>query len=328
MKQRTLGTQGLTVSELGLGCMGMSFAYGSADEGEAVATIHRALDLGVNFFDTAEVYGPYANEELLGRALRGKRDGVIVATKFGFAIDPSLPRPVSGVDGSPANVKRAAEASLKRLGIETIDLFYQHRADPKVPIEETVGALKELVDEGKVRYLGLSEVSPERLRRAHAVHPISALQNEYSLWERSLEATILPVLRELRIGLVPYSPLGRGFLTGAVTGTSGLGEGDYRHSDPRFAAENARANAAIVAAVKEIASAHGATPAQIALAWVLAQGDDVVPIPGTKRVRYLEENAGATAVTLTNADLDKLGTLAAHTSGARYGPALMAMVGR
>jgi aryl-alcohol dehydrogenase-like predicted oxidoreductase len=328
MKKRKLGTHGLEVSELGLGCMGMSYAYGKADESEAIATIHRALDLGIDFLDTAEVYGPFANEELVGKALRGKRDGVIVATKFGFKIDPSLPRPMVGVDGSPENVKRVADASLQRLGIDVIDLFYQHRADTSVPIEETVGALKELVEAGKIRYIGLSEVSPERLRRANAVHPVSALQNEYSLWERSLERDMLPVLRELGVGLVPFSPLGRGFLTGAVTGTENLPADDYRHGDPRFAAGNAEANAAIVAGVKEIASAHGATPAQIALAWVLAQGDDVVPIPGTKRVRYLEDNVGATDIELSPADLEKLGALAAHTAGPRYNEAMMAMVGR
>lgn len=306
----------------------MSYAYGKADESEAIATIHRALDLGIDFLDTAEVYGPFANEELVGKALRGKRDGVIVATKFGFKIDPSLPRPMVGVDGSPENVKRVADASLQRLGIDVIDLFYQHRADTSVPIEETVGALKELVEAGKIRYIGLSEVSPERLRRANAVHPVSALQNEYSLWERSLERDMLPVLRELGVGLVPFSPLGRGFLTGAVTGTENLPADDYRHGDPRFAAGNAEANAAIVAGVKEIASAHGATPAQIALAWVLAQGDDVVPIPGTKRVRYLEDNVGATDIELSPADLEKLGALAAHTAGPRYNEAMMAMVGR
>jgi aryl-alcohol dehydrogenase-like predicted oxidoreductase len=321
MEHRKLGLQGLTVSALGLGCMGMSYAYGTADEREAIATIHRALELGVNFLDTAEVYGPYTNEELVGRALRGRREGVIVATKFGFRVGT---QPL-GVDGSPANVKRVADESLARLGIDTIDLYYQHRRDRSVPIEETVGAMKELVDEGKVRFLGLSEVSAETLRRANAVYPISALQSEYSLWERRVEREILPVARELGIGLVPYSPLGRGFLTGAVN-VEKLEENDARRNHPRFQGENARSNEAIVAVVREVAQQCGATPAQVALAWVLARGSDVVPIPGTKRVRYLEENVAALDLRLSDEQLAKLDGLASRTAGERYTPEMMQLV--
>ena len=328
MQLRTLGTQGLRVSAIGLGCMGMSQSYGAADDTDSIATIHRALDLGVTFLDTAEVYGPFVNEELLGKALRGKRDVATIATKFGFKIDAQASPHISGVDGSPANVKRAAEASLRRLGIETIDLFYQHRRDPNVPIEETVGALKELVEAGKIRYLGLSEVGPDTLRRAHAVHPISALQSEYSLWERGLEADVLPTLRELGIGLVPFSPLGRGFLTGTVPSNADLPENDFRRGDPRFGIENAKKNAAIVDEVKAIATAHGATPAQVALAWVLTKGDDVAPIPGTKRVRYLEENAAATDLVLAASELSALDGLAALTAGPRYSAAMMSMIER
>ncbi len=328
MDTRKLGTQGLTVSALGLGCMGMSQSYGRGDEAESIATIHRALELGITFLDTAEVYGPYLNEELVGKALRGRRAGVVLATKFGFKINAGSNNPIAGVDGSPQNVKRAADASLKRLDVETIDLFYQHRRDPNVAIEETVGAMKELVEAGKIRYLGLSEVGAETLRRAHRVHPISALQSEYSLWERGVESDILPALRELGIGFVPYSPLGRGFLTGAVASNVDLPEDDYRRRDPRFGAENAKQNAAIVDAVKGIATAHDATPAQVALAWVLAKGDDVVPIPGTKRVRYLEENGGATELALSLEEIAALDALAAQTAGPRYGAAMMSMVER
>jgi len=323
MQQRTLGTQGLTVSALGLGCMGMSWAYGTPDEAESIRTIHRALDLGITFLDTAEIYGPYTNEELVGRALAGRREGVVVATKFGFKIDGA----VRGVDGSPANVKRVAEASLKRLNIDVIDLYYQHRRDPNVPIEETVGAMHELVEEGKVRFLGLSEVGPATLRRAHAVHPISALQSEYSLWERDIEAQILPTIRELGIGLVPYSPLGRGFLTGAVK-VDDLGEGDWRRTNPRFSEANAEKNQHLVDVVKQIAARRNATPAQIALAWVLAQGNDVVPIPGTKRVAYLEDNVGALDVTLTDDDRRDLDALGGSVAGERYDAGTMAMIER
>ncbi len=323
MNYRKLGTQGLTVSEIGLGCMGMSMAYGAADEAESIATVHRALELGVNFLDTAEVYGPYTNEELVGKAIRGRRDGVVVATKFGFRIGDGARR----VDGTPANVKRVANESLRRLGIDVIDLYYQHRRDRDVPIEETVGAMKELVDEGKVRFLGLSEVGVHTLRRANAVHPISALQSEFSLWERDVEREILPAARELGIGLVPYSPLGRGFLTGSVN-VEQLGDDDFRRSNPRFAPENARANQAIVDVVKEIAQSRGVTPAQIALAWVLSHGNDVVPIPGTKRVKYLEENVRATDLELTAEDLSKLDGLASGVAGERYAPEMMKLTER
>ncbi len=306
----------------------MSQSYGQGDDAESTATIHRALDLGVSFLDTAEVYGPYVNEELVGRALRGRREQAVVATKFGFKINADSPSPIAGVDGSPQNVKRAVDGSLRRLGIETIDLFYQHRRDPDVPIEETVGALAELIDAGKIRYIGLSEVGAQTLRRAHAVHPISALQSEYSLWERGIEADILPAARELGIGLVPYSPLGRGFLTGAVGSNANLPEDDYRRKDPRFGPDNARSNAAIVARVSQIAKEHDATPAQIALAWLLAKGDDVVPIPGTKRVRYLEENVRAAGIVLTPMDVAGLDALGATTAGPRYSAAAMAMVER
>ncbi len=321
MERRKLGTQGLTVSALGLGCMGMTFAYGTGDEGEAIATIHRALDLGVNFLDTAEVYGPRTNEQLVGRALHGRRQGVVVATKFGFRIGNGT----RGVDGTPANARKVAEESLKRLGIDAIDLYYQHRRDPSVPIEETVGAMKELVESGKVRYLGLSEVAPETLRRANAVHPISALQSEYSLWERRVEKRVLPTVRELGIGFVPYSPLGRGFLTGSVD-VDKLQESDFRRSNPRFSKENARTNAQIVEVVRSVADQSGATPAQIALAWVLSRGNDVVPIPGTKRVRYLEENARALDVRLDEQQLSALDGLAAQTAGERYTPEMMKLV--
>jgi len=322
MKQRTLGKQGLTVSELGLGCMGMTWAYGSADENEAIATIHRAIDLGITFLDTAEIYGPFTNEELVGKAIAGRRDQVVIATKFGFTFEPGRER---GVDGSPANVKRAADASLQRLNIDTIDLFYQHRRDPKVPIEETVGALKELVDAGKVRYIGLSEVGPQTLRRANAIHPVSALQSEYSLWERGVEARVLPTLRELGIGFVPYSPLGRGFLTGAIT-VDALEADDWRRTNPRFSPDNARRNQVLVDVVKRVAARRQATPAQVALAWVLAQGSDVVPIPGTKRVRYLEDNAGAVDVHLDDADLRELDGLGTQVAGERYSEPMMAMI--
>lgn len=306
---------------MGLGCMGMTSAYGAANEAEGIATIHRALDLGINFLDTAEVYGPYTNERLVGRALRGRREGVIVATKFGFRIGDGI----RGVDGTPENAKRVANESLARLGIETIDLYYQHRRDPSVPIEETIGAMKELIDEGKVRYLGLSEVSSETLRRANALHPISVLQSEYSLWERRIEKEILPTARELGIGLVPYSPLGRGFLTGAVN-VDALEESDFRRSNPRFSKESARANQRIVDVVRDVAQQSGATPAQVALAWVLSRGSDVVPIPGTKRVRYLEENVGALSLKLGEAQLAALDGLHDQAAGERYAPEMMKLV--
>jgi aryl-alcohol dehydrogenase-like predicted oxidoreductase len=323
MEQRKLGTQGLTVSAIGLGCMGMTWAYGTADESQAIAAIHRALDLGINFLDTAEIYGPYTNEQLVGRALRGRREGVVVATKFGFNLDDAA----RGVDGSPENAKSVANQSLLRLGIDVIDLYYQHRRDPAVPIEETVGAMKQLVEAGKVRYIGLSEVGPETLRRANAVHPISALQSEYSLWERGVEAQILPAARELGIGFVPYSPLGRGFLTGSVD-VSSLAPNDFRRTNPRFAPENAPANGALVGVVRDVARQCGATPAQIALAWVLSRGEDVVPIPGTKRVRFVEENVRALDLHLTAGQLAQLDSLAEKAAGERYTPEMMRLIER
>ena len=304
MNTRTLGTQGLTVSELGLGCMGMSYAYGQADDGEAIQVIHRALELGVTFLDTAELYGPYTNEKLVGRAIRGRRDEVVVATKFGF--DLSEDGQITGTNSRPEHVRDVCEASLRRLGIDHIDLFYQHRLDPDVPIEETVGEMSRLVEEGKVLYLGLSEAGSEALRRAHSTHPISALQTEYSLWERGVERAILPTLRELGIGFVPYSPLGRGFLTGQITKFEDLPEGDYRRTDPRYQGENFDQNMELVERIGEIADEKDATPAQIALAWLLHQGEDVVPIPGTKRIKYLEENVAAADVQLSGEDLERI----------------------
>lgn len=328
MKYRQLGPD-LTVSALGLGLMPMAGVgpamYGAANEEESIATIHRAIDLGVTFFDTAEIYGPLRNEELLGRAIKGKRDGLVIATKFGFRFEDGR---MTGVDGSPANARRAVEGSLKRLGIDTIDLFYQHRVDPAVPIAETVGGMAELVKEGKVRHLGLSEAGAETLRKAAAVHPIAALQSEYSLWERDVEDDILPTARALGIGFVPYSPLGRGFLTGQITSHDDLPEGDYRRNDPRYSAENFAKNMALVAVVQRIATAHGVSAAQIALAWLLAQGADIVPIPGSKRRVTLEDSMGAADVTLTAQDLADLDAAAPRggTAGPRYGERMMAMV--
>jgi aryl-alcohol dehydrogenase-like predicted oxidoreductase len=303
--------------------MGMSGAYGTPDEREGIATIHRALDLGINFLDTAEVYGPYRNEELVGKAIGDRRAGVVVATKFGFTVADGT----RGVDGSPANAKRVADESLKRLGIDVIDLYYQHRRDPAVPIEETIGAMKELVEAGKIRYLGLSEVSAETLRRANAVYPISALQSEYSLWERGVEEEILPAARELGIGFVPYSPLGRGFLTGTLD-VNNLAQNDFRRNHPRFSGRNAQANESLVAVVREVAGECGAAPAQVALAWVLSRGDDVVPIPGTKHVRYLEENVAALDLHLNAEQLERLEGLAARTAGDRYAPDMLKLVER
>jgi len=304
MKRRKLGTQGLVVSELGLGCMGMSEFYGQGDDAESTRVIHRALELGVNFFDTADMYGPFKNEELLGRALRGRRAEAIIATKFGNVRgeDGSF----RGISGRPEYVQACAEASLKRLGIETIDLYYQHRVDANVPIEDTVGAMAELVKAGKVRYLGLSEAGPATIERAHAVHPISALQTEYSLWSREPEDELLPLLRKLGIGFVPYSPLGRGFLSGELKTIDDLAPDDRRRIFPRFQGENFAKNLAVVERVAAIAKQKSVTPAQLALAWVLAQGDDVVPIPGTKRVGYLEENLAAAKVTLTPDELARI----------------------
>ncbi len=327
MKYRMLG--GLKVSALGVGLMPMAGVgpamYGAADEAESIATIHRAIDLGVTFFDTAEVYGPHTNEELLGRAIKGKREGLVIATKFGFRIGEGG---IRGTDSSPPNVRAACEGSLRRLGVETIDLLYQHRVDPAVPIEETVGAMAELVREGKVRFLGLSEAGAATLRRAATVHPIAALQSEYSLWERDIEAEILPTARELGIGFVPYSPLGRGFLTGSITSRDQLAPGDYRLNDPRYAPGNFEANMAAVDVVKAIAAAHGVSAAQVALAWLLAQGEDIVPIPGSKRRVTLEDSMAAADVALTADDLDRLDAAAPRggTAGPRYGDRMMAMV--
>jgi len=327
MKYRTLGPA-FEVSALGLSCMPMAGVgrnmYGQADEAESIATIHRAIELGVTLFDTAEIYGPLVNEELVGRAIRGKRDAVVIATKFGFRYDENG---MTGVDSTPANVQRSCEGSLKRLGVETIDLFYQHRVDPNVPIEETIGAMGRLVEQGKVRRLGLSEASAETIRRAAAVHPIAAVQSEYSLWERDVEADILPVVRELGIGFVPYSPLGRGFLTGQITSRDDLPEGDYRLNDPRYSEENFDRNMKLVEVVKTVAAAHGASAAQVALAWLLAQGDDIVPIPGSKRRATLEDSMKAAELTLSAEELAKLDEAAplGGTAGPRYGERAMAM---
>src|ERR671938_1663529 len=301
MNTRKLGTEGLEVPEIGLGCMGMSEFYGNSDEGESIATIHRALELGVTFLDTADMYGPFKNEELVGRAIKGRRDEVVLATKFGNVRGER--GEFLGVNGQPAYVRQACEASLRRLQVETIDLYYQHRVDPKVPIEETVGEMSRLVEEGKVRYLGLSEASAETVRRAAAVHPIAALQSEYSLWTRDVEAEILPACRELGVGFVAYSPLGRGFLTGRFQKPEDLPEDDRRRQFPRFQEENFRQNMRLVERVKELAAEKGCKPSPLALAWVLAQGEDIVPIPGTKRRKYLEENLAAEHIALDAGDL-------------------------
>jgi aryl-alcohol dehydrogenase-like predicted oxidoreductase len=321
MKRRQLGTQGLEVSAVGLGCMGMSAFYGETDEHESVAAIHRAAELGVTFLDTAEMYGPHANEELVGRAIAGRRDDYVIATKFGV-------RRVDGenmLDGSPANVRRSIEGSLRRLGTDHVDLYYQHRMDPDTPVEETVGAMGELVGEGKVRYLGLSEAAPATIRRAHATHPITAVQTEYSLWTRELEAEILPTLRELGIGLVSYSPLGRGFLAGRFESPEDLAEDDFRRHGPRFTGTNLETNRQLAARVRELAEEKGVTAAQLALAWVLAQGADVVPIPGTKRRSYVEQNAEAVDIELSEDDLVRLAELPA-AAGERYDEAGMRSV--
>jgi aryl-alcohol dehydrogenase-like predicted oxidoreductase len=330
LSTRKLGTQGLTVSAVGLGCMGMSQSYGTAeerDERESIATIHRAIELGVTFLDTAEAYGPYTNEELLARALKGRRDDVVIATKFGFRFDAGG---ITGVDSRPERVREAVEGSLHRLATDRIDLLYQHRVDPAVPIEETVGAMAELVRAGKVRFLGLSEAGEQTIRRAHTVHPVSALQSEYSLWERNLEPRIIPLLREKGIGLVPFAPLGRGFLAGSVKRAEEYPQSDLRRNDPRYQGANFDANMRAASAVRNVASRKGLTPAQIALAWLLHKGDDVVPIPGTKRRRYLDENAGATNVSLSPDELRELDAALSpeKISGPRYTARQMAMVDR
>jgi len=328
---RTLRSHGLTVSALGLGLMGMSQSYGTTeerDEKESIATVHRALELGVTFFDTAEAYGPFKNEELFARAMKGRRERVIVATKFGFKFDAT--GGISGVDSRPAHIREAVEGSLRRLQMDQIDLLYQHRVDPAVPIEEVVGVMADLVREGKVRFLGLSEAGEKTIRRAHAVHPIAALQSEYSLWERNLEERIIPLLRELGIGLVPFAPLGRGFLTGAVKRAEEYPQGDFRRNDPRYQGQNFDANVQAATAVRDLAARKGATPGQIALAWLLHKGTDIVPIPGTKRRHYLEENVAAASITLTSDEMSALDSALRpeNVSGPRYNEKQMAMVDR
>jgi len=333
LTKRSLGTQGLNVSSIGLGLMGMSQSYGAPeerDERESIATIRRAIELGCTFLDTAEVYGPYVNEELLARALREigvARESVTIATKFGFRFENGT---IAGIDSSPANVRKAVEGSLRRLNTDYIDLYYQHRVDKAVPIEDTVGAMADLVREGKVRYLGLSEAGEQTIRRAHAVHPITALQSEYSLWERNLEPDIIPALRDLGIGLVAFSPLGKGFLTGKIDESTTFDSTDFRNTVPRFTPENRKANLSLVGLVKEVADRKKVTPAQIALAWVLNKGQDIVPIPGTKRRKYLEENLGASVVSLTKEEMAMLDEAGApgKVSGVRYGPVQQATIDR
>ena len=331
MQERTLGTQGLTVSAIGLGCMGMSFAYGpAADEREMIELIRSAVERGVTFFDTAEVYGPFANEVLVGKALRPVRDRVVIATKFGFALDPKGGPGWVGVNSRPAHIREVAEASLKRLGVDTIDLFYQHRVDPEVPIEDVAGAVQDLIRQGKVKYFGLSEAGAQTIRRAHAVQPVSALQSEYSLWTREPEAEVLPTLAELGIGFVPFSPLGKGFLTGRIDTSTAFDGTDFRNTLPRFTPEARKANQALVDVLTRVGASKGATPAQLALAWLLAREPWIVPIPGTTKLSRLEENLGAAALELTPADLREIERATAQivVHGARYPEKLLNMTGR